>query len=67
VITKVNLNVFAVDLIEGLKILHLPYIYRGRPYCGDVDIIMSPKDGKSASGFCMKLVKRFVLFFWIYQ
>jgi len=30
---------------------------RGRAYCGDIDIMMSPKDGSSSAGFCVKLIK----------
>jgi len=32
---------------------------RGREFCGDVDIIASPKDVISSKGLCLKLVKRF--------
>ena len=39
---------------------------RGRAYCGDVDIIASPKDGVPSKGFCMKLVKRLVFQFLQY-
>lgn len=43
-------------LIEGIAD-QLIY-FRGKETCGDIDILITRKDGKSSSGFIQKLVKR---------
>ena len=43
---------------------HRIYLFtpRGKQTCGDIDILITRRDGKSFAGFLPKLIKRFVSF-----
>lgn len=36
--------------------------HRGKPTCGDIDILITRKDGKSFAGFLTKVIKRYEMY-----
>ena len=46
----------ACELIPGMEVVTCGSYRRGRPKCGDVDILISHPDGRSHRGFLMAIL-----------